>query len=80
MNVRLQELLVDLGGRFGKTTRWGVLCREHDATTDEDKIRLAEHVLSEWSTGTVAEWQSHHLRLQGVVPQPAPYTYKPTGF
>lgn len=46
-------------------TRCKVLCREQDATTDEEKIRLAEEVLQAPSTGTVAEWWGSHLRLKG---------------
>jgi hypothetical protein len=65
MNVRLEELLAELGKHFGKLTRWRALCQERDTTTDEGKIRLAEEVLSAYSTGTVAEWHSFHLRLQG---------------
>ena len=41
------------------------LCQEREVSTDEEKIRLAEEVLAAYSTGTVAEWHSYHLRLQG---------------
>ena len=53
---RLRELRSKLFEHFGKITRWKVLCQERDATTDEEKIRLAEEVLRTPSTGTVAEW------------------------
>ena len=43
-----------------------ILCLEQDAATEEHKIRLAEEVLAAYSTGTVAEWHSYQLRLQGV--------------
>ena len=66
MNERLEDLLTELGKHFGKTTRWKVLCLEQDAATEEHKIRLAEEVLAAHSTGTVAEWHSYQLRLQGV--------------
>jgi hypothetical protein len=62
---RLEELKAELFEHFGKLTRWKALCVERDAKTDEDQIRLAEEVLAAHSTGTVAEWQSYHLRLQG---------------
>ena len=65
MNQTLDDLLTELGKHFGKLTRWRALCLERDVTTDEDKIRLAEEVLAAYSTGTVAEWYSYHLRLQG---------------
>jgi hypothetical protein len=62
---RLQELKVELSRHFGKFTRWKALCVERDATTVEAKIRLAEEVLAAPTTGTVAEWLTHHLRLKG---------------
>jgi hypothetical protein len=65
MNQRLDDLLTELGKHFGKLTRWKALGQERDASTDEDKIRLAEEVLAAYSTGTVAEWYRYHLRLQG---------------
>ncbi len=68
MNERLDDLLTDLGKHFGKMTRWRALCRERDATTDEDKLRLAQEVLAAYSTGTVAEWHSYDLRLRGRKP------------
>lgn len=68
MSYKLDDLLTELGKHFGKLTRWRALCQEQGVTTDEDKIRLAEEVLVAYSTGTVAEWQSYHLRLQGKKP------------
>lgn len=62
---RLSGLRSELFEHFGKVTRWKVLCQEQDATTDEEKIRLAEEVLKAPSTGTVAEWWGSHLRLKG---------------
>src|SRR3954451_24438741 len=62
---RLEGLKAELFEHFGKLTRWKALCLEANARTDEDKIRLAEEVLASYSTGTVAEWYSYHLRLQG---------------
>jgi hypothetical protein len=62
---RLEELKTELFTHFGKLTRWKVLCLEREAKTEEDKIRLAQDVLAASSTGTVAEWQGYHLRLQG---------------
>ncbi len=78
MNARVKQLVEELQADFGRITRWEVLCREQNATTDEAKIRLAEQVLNEWSTGTVAEWYSHWLRLNGAKTILAP-PYKPTG-
>jgi hypothetical protein len=66
MNPRLKQLLVELGKHFGKTTRWRALCKERQATVDEEKIKLAEQVLGEWSTGTVAELASHRAKLGGA--------------
>lgn len=68
MNDRLDDLLTELGKHFGKLTRWRALCQERGVTTDEHKILLAEEVLAAYSTGTVAEWQSYQLRLQGKKP------------
>lgn len=62
---RLKELRIELFRHFGKITRWKVLCQDQDATSDEEKIRLAEEVLRTPSTGTVAEWWGSHLRLKG---------------
>jgi hypothetical protein len=68
MSKRLDELRAELAKHFGKTTRWKVLCKKHHAETEEEKVKLAEQVLAEWSTGTVAEWRSHRLDLEGVKP------------
>jgi hypothetical protein len=71
--------LAELGKRFGKTTRWRVLCKEQNATTDADQIRLAEQVLAEPPMGTVAAGHAQWAKLQGAQDQQAP-PYKPTGF
>ena len=76
---RLDEVRAELAKTFGKTTRWQVLCRQNDATTDCEKIKVAEQVLAEPCTGTIAEAQGHWLELQGVESEPSP-PYKPTGF
>lgn len=62
---RLDELKAELAKRFGKLTQWKALCVERDVTIIEGQIRLAEEVLAAPSTGTNAEWLTHHLRLQG---------------
>ena len=62
---RLEELKAEFSGQFGKFTRWKAMCQERDVTNVEEKIRLAEEVLASPSTGTNAEWLTHHLRLQG---------------
>ena len=62
---RLQSLKVELSRHFGKFTRWKALCFERAAEMVDVQIRLAEEVLTAPSSGTVAEWYSHHLRLQG---------------
>lgn len=76
---RLDELLAELAKDFGKTTRWRLLCQEEKATTDDDKIRLAERVLSEPPLGNVASGYSQWVRLHGAKSKPAP-PYNPTGF
>ena len=62
---RLQELKAELSRHFGRFTRWKAMCPERDVTTVEEQIRLAEEVLAAPSTGTNAEWLTHHLRLKG---------------
>lgn len=62
---RLQELRAELSRHFGRFTRWKALCQERNLTTVEGQIRLAEEVLAAPSTGTNAEWLTHHLRLKG---------------
>jgi hypothetical protein len=62
---RLKGLEAELFKHFGRLTRWKARCVERGAEAVEDKIRLAEEVLAAPSTGTVAEWLTHHLRLQG---------------
>lgn len=62
---RLQELKDELSRQFGKLTRWKSVCVERSVTTVEGEIRLAEEVLAAPSTGTNAEWLTHHLRLKG---------------
>ena len=62
---RLDELKAELFKHFGKMTRWRALCVERGVETVEEQIRLAEEVLTAPSTGTNAEWLTHHLRLKG---------------
>lgn len=62
---RLGELKTELARHFGRLTKWRALCMERDVTNVEGQILLAEEVLAVPSTGTVAEWLTHHLRLQG---------------
>jgi len=62
---RLEGLKAELSRHFGKPTRWRALCVERGAETVEGQIYLAEEVLAAPSTGTVAEWLTHHLRLNG---------------
>ena len=63
---RLDELKAELGTLFGRYTKWRLRCQEQHATSEADQIRVAEQVLAEPCTGTVAEWQCHLLALQGV--------------
>jgi hypothetical protein len=79
MNRRLKELLVELAKEFGKTSRWKVLCKDQNATTDEERIRLAEQVLAEPPIDTVAGGYAQWARLHGAKDQQGP-PYKPTGF
>jgi len=76
---RLKQLLAELAKDFGKTTRWRALCKEQNATTDADQIRLAEQVLAEPPLGTVAAGHAQWARLHGAQDRQAP-PYKPTGF
>ena len=62
---RLDERKAELSRHFGKLTRWRAVCLERDATTVEGQIRLADEILEAPSTGTNAEWLTHHLRLKG---------------
>ncbi|MGH7223923.1 MAG: hypothetical protein ACRELF_11890 [Gemmataceae bacterium] len=76
---RLEELLAELAKDFGKTTRWQALCKEQNASTDADQIRLAEQVLAEPPIGTVAGGYAQWAKLHGAKDRQAP-PYKPTGF
>lgn len=62
---RLGELKTELARHFGRLTKWRALCMERDVTNVKEQVRLAEEVLKAPSTGTNAEWLSHHLRLKG---------------
>jgi hypothetical protein len=66
MKPKLKKLLAELGIHFGKTTRWRALCKERNARSDDEKIVIAEQVLHEWSSGTVAELYSHNAKLHGA--------------
>ncbi len=58
MSDRLKDLEAELGKVFGRYSKWKLRCQEQDATTTEEKIKLAEAVLAEPCTGTVAEGRS----------------------
>ena len=60
------DLEKELGKVFGRYTKWKLRCQEENATTTEEKIKLAEAVLAEPCTGTVAEARIYSLGLQGV--------------
>ena len=77
--ARLQELLAEMGKSFGKTTRWRVLCKDQNATSDAEKIKLAEQVLAEPPIDTVAGGHALWARLRGSKDRQAP-PYKPTGY
>ncbi|MCA1693885.1 MAG: hypothetical protein LC749_03675 [Actinobacteria bacterium] len=62
---RLEALKAELSRHFGRYTRWKAMCVEQGVTAVEGEIRLAEEVLAAPSTGTNAEWLTHHLRLKG---------------
>jgi hypothetical protein len=79
MNDHLQKLLAMLSADFGKMTRWRALCAEQGATSDCEKIRLAEQVLAEPSISGVAGGYAQWAKLHGAKDRPAP-PYKPTGF
>ena len=42
--TRLEKLIEQLACDFGKITRWQVLCKEKNATTEDHQIELAEQV------------------------------------
>lgn len=76
---RLEQLLTELVKDFGKISRWQLLCEQQDATTEAEKIRLAEQVLAEPAVGSVAAGHANWARLHGAKSKSAP-PYKPTGF
>jgi hypothetical protein len=66
MSQRLDELKAELAKVFGRYSKWQLRCSEQGVTTEQHQIRLAEEVLAEPCTGTVAEARTHALGLQGV--------------
>ena len=66
MSQRLDDLKTELAKVFGRFTKWQLRCKEQNATTEAEQIKLAEEVLAEPCTGTVAEAHTHSLGLQGV--------------
>jgi hypothetical protein len=66
MSQRLDELKAELAKVFGRYSKWQLRCKEQNARTDAEQIKLAEEVLAEPCTGTVAEARTHALGLQGV--------------
>jgi hypothetical protein len=80
MSKRLDELKTELAKVFGRYTKWQQRCKEQNASTEAEKFKLAEDVLAEPCTGTVAEARTHSLGLQGVPTKRAKHPYKPTGF
>ncbi len=79
MNRHLKQLLAELSKDFGKMTRWRALCEEQNATTEAERMNLAEQVLAEPSIGSVAGGYAQWAKLHGANDQPAS-PYKPTGF
>jgi hypothetical protein len=80
MSKRLYELRTELAKVFGRYSKWELRCKEQNASTETEKIKLAEEVLAEPCSGTVAEARTHALGLQGVNTKPARHPYKPTGY
>ncbi|HEY5313369.1 MAG TPA: hypothetical protein VIK18_12655 [Pirellulales bacterium] len=66
MSKRLDALRAELAKVFGRYSKWQLRCKEQAAATEQQQIRLAEEVLAEPCTGTVAEARTHALGLQGV--------------
>lgn len=66
MSARLKKLREQLRNDFGKTIRWELACKEHHARTTAEKTCLAEQVLAEPATQTVAEWYSCWAKLYGL--------------
>ncbi len=54
MSERLRDLKARLREDFGKLTCWQWLCEDRRATTEPEKIALAEEVLSMPRMGNVA--------------------------
>lgn len=65
MRQNLRELRDRLLNDFGKTTRWELLCKQRHVTTLAEKTRLAQEVLSQPMTRTVAEWYTCWTMLYG---------------
>lgn len=66
MSKRLDELRTELAKVFGRHSKWQLRCKEQNATTEQQKVKLAEEVLAEPCTGTVAEARTHSLGLKGI--------------
>jgi hypothetical protein len=79
MSKRLDQLKAELAKVFGRYSKWELRCKERNAATEAEQIKLAEEVLAEPCSGTVAEARTHSLGPQGVKTKPARYPYKPTG-
>lgn len=79
MNEHLRLLLAEISKKFGRITRWEVLCQEQHATSDADRIRVAQQVLAEHATDTVAGGYAQWAKLHGAKDRQAP-PYKATGF
>ncbi|HEX5471089.1 MAG TPA: hypothetical protein VFW73_04350 [Lacipirellulaceae bacterium] len=62
----LDELKQELGRVFGRLDKWRACCTEQNATTLRQQMKLAEEVLAEPCSGTVAEARTHALTIQGV--------------
>ncbi len=65
MNQRLEELKKQLRDDFGKLTCWQWLCKDQNATTEQEQIALAEQVLAMPRMDNVAAAHTYWLRLQG---------------
>ncbi len=65
MKKTFEELKTELRNDFGKITCWKWLCKEQNATTEQDKIAVAEQVLAMPRMNNVAAAQTYWLRLHG---------------
>lgn len=65
MNAELQQLTKELLSDCGKLTHWQLLCKQQNASSDADQIRLAKEVLAWPRMDSVTAIISASAQLQG---------------